>query len=79
MTISTEMITDSMINGVTGAFKEITGQNDASNEKKCQKEYKELYERNSQQLAMEKQENKKLKELIRMNSIKYKEAIIEHI
>jgi len=79
MTISTEMITDSMMDGVTGMFKEITGQNDEQKKQKCQKEYKELYERNSQRLAMEKQENQKLKQLIYVNSIQYIEATIDHI
>lgn len=79
MIISQEMIKDGILSGVAGVFKEATGQNDEVNEKKCQKEYTELYERHSGQLSKVRQDNVNLKRLIRMNSIKYEEVKINHI
>jgi len=79
MVITKEIITDSMLNGVSGAFKEITGQNDQAHEANCRIEYKKLYERNSDRLKKEKEENKKLKEIVHMNDIEYEEVKIDHL
>ena len=77
--ITQEAIRDGMLNGLGGLFKEITGQNDKAHDENCKKEYKKLYERNSQQLQKEKEENIKLKEIVSMNNIHYEEIKINHI
>ena len=77
--ITQEVIFDGMLNGVSGLFKEITGQNDKAHEENCKKEYKKLYERNSQLLKNENEENIKLKEIASMNNIEYEETKINHI
>ena len=79
LVITQEVIQDSMLNGVSGLFKEITGQNDKANEEKCKKEYKKLYERNSQLLKQAKVENIKLKELVRMNNLEHEDVKINHL
>ena len=77
--ITQEMMADSMLNGVSGVFKEITGQNDQAHEENCQIEYKKLYERNSKLLKKEKEENIQLKRIIRMNNIPYEEVKMDHL
>ncbi len=77
--ITKEMIADSMLNGITGAVKEITGQNDEAHEENCQIEYKKLYERNSKLLKKEQEENMQLKRIVSMNNIPYQEVKIDHL
>lgn len=79
MVITQEVIRDGMLNGVSGVFKEITGQNDQAHKENCKKEYKKLYKRNSQLLKKEKEENLKLKEIVSLNNMKYEETKIDHI
>lgn len=79
MVITKEVIADSMLDGVTGVFKEITGQNDEANEKNCQIEYKRLYETHSKQLIVAQQENIQLKRIVRANSIPYVEVTMDHL
>lgn len=77
--LTQEVIYDGMLNGVSGLFKEITGQNDQAHEENCQIEYKKLYERNSKLLQKEKEENKKLREIARKNNIKHEEMKINNM
>lgn len=77
--ITQKAIQDGMLNGVSGLFKEITGQNDKAHEENCKEEYAKLYERNSQQLAKEQEENLILKRIANMNNIKYEETKIDHL
>ncbi len=79
LVITKEVITDSMLKGVSGVLQEITGQNDKVHEENCKKEYKKLYERNSLQLENTKKENIKLKELVSMNDLKHKDVKINHL
>lgn len=68
-----------MLNGIKGVAKELTGQNDQIHEENCKLEYQKLYERNSRQLLKEKDENTKLKAILEMNNIKYKEVQTKHL
>ena len=77
--LTQEVIRDGMLNGVNGVFKELTGQNDQAHDENCKKEYKKLYERNSQLLEKEKEDNIKLKEIASMNNIPYEETKIKHL
>ncbi len=77
--VTQEMIADSMLNGLNGVFKELTGQNDQAHEDNCQIEYNKLYERNSKQLKEVKDENVQLKRIIRMNNIPYEETKKDHL
>ncbi len=77
--LTKEMIADGMLDGVTGVFKELTGQNDQLHEENCQKEYKKLYDRNSKLLKKEKEENIMLRRIARANNIKHEEMEIKHI
>lgn len=77
--ITQEMIYDGMLNGVSGMFKEITGQNDQAHEDNCKIEYEKLYARNSQNLKKVKEENIKLREMARVNNIQHEEMRIKHI
>jgi len=77
--LTQEVIFDGMLNGVSGVFKEITGQNDKAHDENCQIEYKKLYERNSQQLKKEKEENVQLKRIVRVNNIPYEEVKMDHL
>ena len=79
LVLTQEVIHDGMLNGLNGVFKEITGQNDKAHEENCKKEYKKLYERNSQLLEKSKEENLKLKEIISMNSLNYEDVKINHL
>ncbi len=74
-----DVMKEGMINGVTGLFKEITGQNDQLHEENCQKEYKKLYERNSKLLKKEKEENIILRRIARANNVKHERMEIKHI
>ena len=77
--LTQEVIYDGMLNGVSGLFKEITGQNDQAHEENCQMEYKKLYERNSKLLSKEKEDNIKLREIARINNIQHEKMKINHI
>ena len=77
--LTKEMIADGMLDGVTGVFKELTGQNDQLHEENCQKEYKKLYDRNSKLLKKEKEENIMLRRIARANNIRYETMEIKHI
>ncbi len=77
--ITQEVIFDGMLNGVSGMFKEITGQNDQAHEDNCKIEYEKLYTRNSQLLEQAKEDNIKLREIARVNNIQHEEMKINHI
>jgi len=77
--ITQEMIYDGMLNGVSGMFKEITGQNDQAHEDNCKIEYEKLYARNSQHLKKVKKDNIKLREIARVNNIQHEEMKIKYI
>ena len=77
--ITQEVIYDGMLNGVSGVFKEITGQNDQAHEENCQMEYKKLYERNSKLLQKEKEDNIKLREIARINNIQHETMKINNM
>ena len=77
--LTQEVIFDGMLNGVSGVFKEITGQNNQAHEENCQMEYKKLYERNSKLLQKEKEDNIKLREIARINNIQHEKMKINNM
>ena len=77
--LTQEAIYDGMLNGISGVFKELTGQNDKEHEENCKKEYKKLYERNSQLLKKEKDDNIKLREIARINNVQHEKMKIKQM